>query len=155
MAVIKYYTENDLLKRRVDIGLWISSQTDKVVGNLKYGQLLDEFEFMKYEYVVACYMALLGYTPITSAEENGVCNGLTEECVDNIIKNIQIITGLHFLNKETSYNTSFWDTPALPEAGLSGGGSITLNTTPTDEMLENQPHLGTGSLQVFGVFGTT
>lgn len=149
MAVIKYYTENDLLKRRVDIGLWISSQTDKVVSNLKYGQLLDEVEFMKYEYVVACYMALLEYIPITSAEENGVSNGLTEECVDNIIKNIQIITGLHFLNKETSYNTSFWDVPTQPEVGLAGGGTIELNTTPTSKDLINQPNLGTGTLQLF------
>lgn len=149
MAVVKYYTENDLLKRRVDIGLWISSQTDKIVGNLKYGQLLDEVEFMKYEYVVACYMALLGYCPITTAEQNGVHNGITEECVDNIIKNIQIITGLHFLNKETSYNTSFWEEPVQKEVGLGGGGPITLNKTPGETELINQPHLGTGNLQLF------
>lgn len=149
MAVVKYYTTDDLLKRRVDIGIWIAAQTDRLVGNLKYGQLLDEVTFMQYQYVVACYMALLGYTPITSPAQDGVDNGLTEANVDDMIDNIEIITGLHFLNKETTYNTTNWISEAYQTAVLNGGSSIALNKTPTSQELIDKPHLGTGFLQLF------
>tara|TARA_R100001463_G_scaffold52679_6_gene103568 strand:- start:922 stop:1383 length:462 start_codon:yes stop_codon:yes gene_type:complete len=150
MAVAKYYTADDLLKRRVDIGIWIASQTDKLVANLKYGQLVNEKSLMRYQYVVACHVALMGYTPITTAAQDGVDNGLTEANVDDMIDNIEIITGLHFLNKETTYNTTNWTNNAYQVATLnSGGSSINLNKTPTAQELIDHPHLGTGFLQLF------
>jgi hypothetical protein len=147
----RYYTSNDLLKRRVDIGIWIASQTDKLVASLKYGQLLDEIAFMKYQYVVACHVALMGYTPITTDAQDGVDNALTEANVDDIIDNIEKITGLHFLPKETTYNTNNWSTVALQVGALNDATSIELNKTPTAEELLDQPHLGTGTLQLFTV----
>ena len=150
-TAVKYYTSNDLLKRRVDIGIWIASQTDKLVANLKYGQLIDEIIFMKYQYVVACYAALMGYTPITTAVQDGVDNSLTEDNMDDIIDNIEKITGLHFLPKETTYNTNNWSTVALQVGTLNSAGSIDLNKTPTAQELIDQPHLGTGTLQILTV----
>lgn len=162
MAVVKYYTTDDLLKRRVDIGIWIASQTDRLVGNLKYGQLLDEVTFMRYQYVVACHVALMGYEvlsedpyywhfsrPGSLGDIDGIVNGLTEANVDSMINNIEIITGLHFLNKETTYNTTNWISEAYQTAVLNSGNSITLNKTPSSQELIDHPHLGTGFLQLF------
>ena len=143
-----YYTANDLLKRRVDIGIWIGSQTTKLVSNLKYGQLLDETAVSRFQYVVACHVALMGYTPITTDAQDGVDNAMTEANVDNMIDNIEKITGLHFLPKETTYNTNNWTTQAFQVATLNSG-TIELNKTPTTEELVDQPHLGTGTLQLF------
>jgi hypothetical protein len=144
-----YYTANDLLKRRVDIGIWVGSQTTKLVANLKYGQLLDETAVSRYQYVVAGYAALNGYTPITTDAQDGVDNSLTEANVDDLIDNIEKITGLHFLPKETTYNTNNWNEVAFVVLALHSGGSIDLHHTPTAQELIDLPHLGTGTLQIF------
>ena len=148
MATI-YYTTNDLLKRRVDIGIWIGSQTTKLVSNLKYGQLLGADTLARYQYVVACHNTLGGYTPITTTAQDGVDNALTESNVDSIVNNIEKITGLHFLPKGTTYNTNDWIIAAYTLGTLNTAEPITLNHTPTTQELINQPHLGTGTLQLF------
>ncbi len=119
------------------------------INGTQENTVVDADTFLRYQYVVACHNALNGYTPITTEAQDGVDNALTESNVDDIIDNIEKITGLHFLPKETTYNTNNWNEVAYVVLALNSGANIDLNHTPTAQELLDQPHLGTGTLQLF------
>lgn len=125
----KYYTSDDLIKRRVAMADWICMQSQRLVNQFKYGQLVPTDFIYNFEYVVALLEAVECYTPITSEDEDGEINCLTEAALDKIFANFTHISGVDFLGKCTSYNPNNYAGlygDYVPVTGNVGGG-FTLN----------------------------
>jgi len=120
-----YFNITDLQARLTRTTCWIADEALKQSNRAKYYGKLDDC-FIKLQYVVAALEAIQCYTPITSEDEDGIINCLTEEQAEQIFDNISNITDICFLPKNTIYTTSEVDDIAQTTT-LNSGGSLTQN----------------------------
>lgn len=123
-----YFNSNDLIIRRVQTADWTCAQTKKVANMVNYGQLVPKDYLNKLSYVIAAMEAIGCYVPITSPEEDGINNCLTEAEADKIFNNITEITGLHWQGKGVTYRNQLVEADELGQitstVTLTGGGVI-------------------------------
>lgn len=123
-----YYNSDDLYARLTRTASWISSKANDMAKKLKYSGTFSNCCMVDLEFVVACLEAVECYTPITSDDEDGETNCLTEAELDQIFKNISTITGLAFAPKGFDYGTvEIDDNNQFATASFNSGSSLTLN----------------------------
>lgn len=122
--MVEYFNSNDLLIRRVQTADWLCKQSKKIVNMVHYGELVSADYKNKLLYVVAAMEAIGCYEPITSEDEDGVNNCLTEAEAEQIFENISKITGLCWQEKGVTYRNQ----PVEPDCY----GIITENVTLTN-----------------------
>lgn len=122
-----FYTSDDLLMRRVHIAIWLCGEAKKIVKQVCYGELVPQKHNIKIQYINASLEAIECYTPITSEDQDGVDNCLTESQLDSFFNNITEITGMCFLPKGSTYRpAALADPEVLGPIGLTGGGTLDL-----------------------------
>lgn len=147
--LVKYYTSDDLIMRRVNTARWICEQTHKLKASFNYGELVDQNYLTEFQYVVAALEALECYTPITSEAQDGEDNCLTEAQVEAIINNIEHITGLSFHCKQTTYNPNNYEgvtSDYIPSDITGNGTDIETNEGDPISLNPQYPQIAFGPL---------
>jgi hypothetical protein len=111
-------------------------EANKLAKGLKYSGRIDDCRLADLSLVSAYIQAVECYTPVTTDEEDGVINCLTEAEAEKVFENIGKITGLCFLPKNTNYKVEIEDDnnqfrkPTKTDGTfmqLTGGGDIFWN----------------------------
>ena len=119
---MEYFNADDLTIRRGQIADWLCCQTECVVNGVLYGEPMSAKDLMDLELVVAYAEAIACYQPVTSEDEDGVINCLTEEQAEKIFKNVSTITNIQWHGKGITYR----DRPtASDEHGQIGAFTLT------------------------------
>ena len=83
-----YFNITDLQARLTKTTCWIADEALKQSNRAKYYGKLDDC-FIKLQYVVAALEAVECYTPLSTADDDGVINCLTELQAEQIFNNIR------------------------------------------------------------------
>lgn len=95
----EYFTANDLRARLNKTACWIHEEAECIAKRIKVEGRIDKCRMNDLSIVVAMWQAAECYTPITSEEEDGVNNCLTEAEEESLFNNISAVTGLCFVPK--------------------------------------------------------